>query len=384
MKNKFHSISDELLVLHEHLRKKWPKLRRVAIALYDNETDMLHSFIRSSQHKDILNHYSYKLSEVGSLLEIAQTNKPRIIENLNVLTKSPTQHSQELIGNGFESSFTVPLYLNENLLGFIFFDATATKYFTTAIQESLLDYARLLESLIISEVLPIKSIQGLVKTTRQIAKVRDEETGNHLARMSHYMELIALELAQTHGFNDEEIEYMWFYASLHDIGKIAIPDAILMKPGKLTKEEFEIIKTHIEEGMKIFDMIVKNFNFQQLHHINILKQIISEHHERLDGSGYPKGLKSDEISILGKISAVADVFDALSSPRVYHDALSVEDSLAYLKENTGTLFDEECVDALIVNSERVREIHTMFLDKVESIEDGCTILNANHEYDSRE
>jgi len=363
VKNKFHSISDELIILHEHLRKKWPKLVRIAVALYDSETDMLHTFIRSSQHKDILNHYSYKLSEISSLLEISQTNKPRIIENLEVLAKSSTQHSQELIANGFHSSFTVPLYLNEHLLGFVFFDATETKYFTTTIQSTLLDYARLLESLVISEVLPIKSIKGLVKTTREITKARDEETGEHLTRMSHYVELIALELAEKYGFSDEEIEYMWFYASLHDIGKIAIPDAILMKPGKLTKEEFKIIKTHVNEGIKIFDMIVKNFDFQKLYYLSILKQIISEHHERLDRSGYPKGLKSNEISIVGKITAVADVFDALSTPRVYHNGLSIKDTFTYLKKHTGTLFDEECVNALMVNEERVREIHTMFPDR---------------------
>ena len=365
MRNKYFSISEELLELHEKILKEWPSLLRVAVALYDKETDMLHTFVRASSGEQLLTHYSYELSKSFSLQAVANTRKPRIIKDLQLLQNAKKEHSEQILEHGFQSSFTIPTYLNEHLLGFIFFDASELDYFTPELQSQLLDYSRLLESMLISEILPIRSLIGIISTTRMITGVRDEETGKHLTRMSHYVELIALELAEKYDLSDENIEYMWFYAPLHDIGKIAIPDGILMKPGRLTKPEFEVMKTHVDEGIKMLDMIVKNFDFQQIHHLDILRKIIAEHHEKLDGSGYPKGLKADEISIVGKITAVADVFDALSNRRVYRDSWSIEKTLNYLQENSGTLFDEDCVTAMIKNKERIIKIHDEFQDKFE-------------------
>ncbi len=360
---KYSTLSEEVISLHEFISKEWPKLLRIAVALYDKQTDMLHTFIRSSYIENILNHYSYPLSKINSLKEIAETKQSRVIDDLSVLKSSNTQHSQEIVSNGFKSSFTIPMYLNNNLLGFIFFDSTETKYFNENLIELLLKYSKLIQSLIIVDILPIKSLIGIINTTRDFTKMRDEETGEHLIRMAYYAELIALELSEKYSLSDEDIEYIWFYAPLHDIGKIAIADGILMKPSKLTKEEFKIIKTHVNEGVKMLELITSNFDFQELHHLDILRKVISEHHERVDGSGYPKGLKGDEISIIGKIIAVADVFDALSSNRIYRQALSIDETLQYLKNNINILFDEDCVNALIKNETKVLEIHNKFNDK---------------------
>lgn len=362
MKRKFASISDELIDLHEHIRGQWPYLLRIAVALHDKETGMLHTFIKSTVDVKMLNHYSCELSTAKSLLDISTSHEPRLLQDLSVLEDSQTEHSQTLMKSDFQSSYTVPMYLNDILLGFIFFDSTKLDYFAPQLQKNLLEYSRLLESLIISEVLPIKSLIGMVNTTREITRARDEETGKHLTRMAHYVEIIALEVAYKYNLSDEEIEYMWFYAPLHDIGKIAIPDAILTKPGKLNDEEYRTIMTHVDEGEKMLNMIIANFDFQQLHHLHILKNIITQHHERLDGSGYPKALKSDEISIVGKISAIADVFDAMTSKRVYSDAQSIDEALEYLQENSGILFEKECVDAMIKNKAQLIKIHQQFQD----------------------
>lgn len=263
-------------------------------------------------------------------------------------------------GNGRKGSYTVPLYLNNKLLGFIFYDASEVDYFSDLLISHLVDYSRLIESLIISEILPIKSLIGMINTTRELTQFRDEETGKHLTRMAHYVELIALEVADKYNISDEEIEYMWLYAPLHDIGKIAIPDEILTKPAKLTPQEYKIIQTHVDEGIKMLDMIVKNFDFQEIHHIDILRQIIGEHHERIDGSGYPKALKGDEISVVGKITAIADVFDAMSSHRIYSDAMDLDYVFDYLDTNKGTLFDEDCVNAFISKKEQLIDIYEKF------------------------
>lgn len=364
MKNKFSTISDELIDLHEHIRSEWPYLLRIAIALYDKDTDMLHTFVKSSIDTKILNHYSCELSSTKSLLEISNKQEPRVLKDLSVLKNIQTQHTQEILKSDFHSSFTIPMYLNNLLLGFVFFDSTKLDYFSPQLQQSLIDYSSLLESLIISEILPIKSLIGMVNTTREITKIRDEETGKHLTRMAHYVELIALSLTNKYNLTDEEIEYMWFYAPLHDIGKIAIPDLILMKPSKLTDDEYDIIKTHVLEGSKMLDIIISNFDFQQIHHLDILRQIIMQHHERIDGSGYPYGLKGEDISIVGRITAVADVFDALSSKRVYRNAQSIDETLKYLTDNIDILFDRDCVEAMVSNKDAIIKIHQKFQDEL--------------------
>jgi len=362
MKKKFASISDELIDLHEHIRIEWPYLLRIAVALHDKETGMLHTFIRSTVNVKMLDHYSCELCAAKSLLDMSESHEPRLLEDLSVLKNSQTKHSTTLAQSDFNSSYTVPMYLNDSLLGFVFFDSTKLDYFSPQLQQKLVEYSRLLESLIISEVLPIKSLIGMVNTTREITRARDEETGKHLTRMAHYVEIIALEVADNYNLSDEEIEYMWFYAPLHDIGKIAIPDTVLMKPGKLNDEEYRTIMTHVDEGEKMLNIIISNFDFQQIHHLDILKNIITQHHERLDGSGYPKGLKADQISIAGKITAIADVFDAMTSKRVYSDAQSIDETLQYLQENSGTLFEKECVEAMIKNKAQLVKIHQKFKD----------------------
>lgn len=362
MKQEITSMGQELLRLHEHMCEEWPKLLRVAIALYDQPSDLIHTFVKSSSDIQALEHYSVTLSSVPSLQKVAEKKEPRLIQDLSIFKDSPSIHSKALLEADYKSSFTVPLYLNNKLIGFSFYDSTDSNYFTEKLQQYLIDYSRLMESILISELLPIKALIGMVQTTKEITKFRDEETGEHLIRMAYYVELIATELSNTYDISDEEIEYMRLYAPLHDIGKIAISDDILMKPGVLTPKEYEIIKTHVDEGVRMVDIIVKNFDFQQLHHIDILYSVVSEHHERYDGSGYPKGLKETDISLAGKICAIADVFDAMVSRRVYHRATDPEKVFEYLLERRGTLFDPECVDAFIKCKEKVLKIHEQFKD----------------------
>ncbi len=123
------------------------------------------------------------------------------------------------------------------------------------------------------------------------------------------------------------------------------------------------MKMHVIEGNKMLKMITENFDFQQLHHLDILQQIVSEHHERIDGSGYLKGLKDDEISIVGRITAVADVFDAMSSRRVYSEPIDIDEVFKYMRSIRSTLLDKDCVDSLIKQKVKVLEIFNKFQDK---------------------
>lgn len=163
---------------------------------------------------------------------------------------------------------------------------------------------------------------------------KDPYTQGHSQRVSDYSVLIAQEL----DLSGSEINDIRIGSLLHDIGKIGIPDAILLKAGKLTNEEYEVIKRHPATGVNILG---------QVRLLESVMPSIAEHHERLDGSGYPYKLAGWEISQMGRIVAVADVFDAMTSHRPYRKALSVPEVLSYLKEQSGTLFDNACVQALV-------------------------------------
>ncbi|MDP8298497.1 MAG: HD domain-containing protein [Candidatus Tantalella remota] len=177
------------------------------------------------------------------------------------------------------------------------------------------------------------------------AEYRDWDTGHHLLRMSHYAKAIAKEM-------DLEPKYTEaiLYASLmHDVGKIGIPDNILRKPGKLTPQEWDVMKQHTVIGAQILERSEAEF-------IKMAEGIALSHHERWDGSGYPRGLKGDEISLAARIVAVADVFEAITSKRPYKEAFSVETAFNIIKEGRGTHFDPTVVDAFFEIKDEILNI----------------------------
>jgi HD-GYP domain-containing protein (c-di-GMP phosphodiesterase class II) len=190
--------------------------------------------------------------------------------------------------------------------------------------------------------------------------MRDPETGSHLDRMSRYSRLIAMKLADEYNLSDDFIEHLFMFSPLHDIGKIAIPDSVLLKPGKLNASERNIMKTHAHMGCEIIDDLLKNFDFENIEYIDMLRNIIEYHHENINGHGYPRGIKGDDIPIEARIVAVADVFDALTSARPYKDAWSNTKACALLKDLAGKTLDETCVNALLSNMEDVKNIQKCF------------------------
>ncbi len=174
----------------------------------------------------------------------------------------------------------------------------------------------------------LKTRQQIIRRLGRAAEFKDNETGNHVLRMSHYARLIAL----AHGLGDETADIIFNTAPMHDIGKIGIPDSILLKPGKLNSEEWEIMHQHPVMGAEIIGQ-----------HENELLQtarvIALSHHEKWDGSGYPGGLKGEEIPLEGRVVAIADVFDALVSVRPYKKAYPVDESLKIMEAAIGSHFD---------------------------------------------
>lgn len=153
------------------------------------------------------------------------------------------------------------------------------------------------------------------------------------------------------------------YSPLHDIGKIGIPDSILRKPGKLDDAEFKVMMTHPEKGSEIINTILKDFGLGTFGHVYIMRNIAEYHHEAIDGSGYPKGLKGDEIPIEARISAVADIFDALTTRRTYKAPWSNEEAFTMLGRLTDTKLDRDCVEAMLKNIDKIVEIQQRFRDE---------------------
>ncbi|PUE66305.1 HD domain-containing phosphohydrolase [Arcobacter lacus] len=192
----------------------------------------------------------------------------------------------------------------------------------------------------------IEEIQKeIIFTMGSIAESRSKETSEHIERVAKYTELIALEL----GLEPKEAKMLKLASPMHDIGKIAIPDYILNKPAKLTPEEFEIVKTHTIKGYEMLNLSERPL-------LKTAAIIALTHHEKYDGTGYPKGLKGEEIPLYGRITAIADVFDALAHERCYKKAWRVDKIVEYIKEERGKHFDPKLVDLFFENFDKILEI----------------------------
>jgi putative two-component system response regulator len=201
-----------------------------------------------------------------------------------------------------------------------------------------------------------------------LAETRDNETGNHIRRTQHYVKALALRLREHSRFADilspEAIEMMYKSAPLHDIGKVGIPDHILLKPGRLTEEEFEIMKRHTTLGRDAIEAAEEGLDLE-VSFLRFAKEIAYAHQEKWDGSGYPLGIGGDDIPVSARLMAVADVYDALISRRVYKEPMVHEAAVAIIEHSAGSHFDPDMVAAFLDISEEFAAIAQRFADSGE-------------------
>lgn len=193
----------------------------------------------------------------------------------------------------------------------------------------------------------------MITRLSRAAEFRDPETGAHIQRMANYSRLIAEQL----GLSGEQQDLILRAAPMHDVGKIAIPDHILLKPGRLDDAELVIMRTHAEKGYEILRESKSRL-------LDLAALIAWTHHEKFDGSGYPRGLQGEAIPLEGRIVAVADVFDALTSERPYKKAWEIPRTLEWLRQHAGGHFDPACVDAFLARLDDVLEIRRSYQDEV--------------------
>jgi len=191
-----------------------------------------------------------------------------------------------------------------------------------------------------------------------LAEIRDNETGEHILRTQRYVRVLANQLKDHPNFSatlsDEIITLMFKSAPLHDIGKVGIPDAILLKPGKLTDEEFTIMKTHASLGAEALNVAKRELGDNSF--LRFAREIALTHHEKWDGSGYPQGLSGSDIPLSGRLMAVADVYDALISKRVYKPAFSHDKAVEIIREGRGSHFDPDVVDAMDATEDQFKAV----------------------------
>lgn len=358
------NLTERLEQLHANILERFPGVLRIACALYDPETDLLKTFINSTSAGKAISGYEYPLSQSSSLSALMASGESRVIDNIKASIPASTEHSNWLLEQNYCSSFTIPMINGSNFIGFIFIDSNLDNYFSDLIQRDLILFANMITMTISVELSAVHSLLATARVARDFAHLRDFETGMHLTRMALFSRLIAKRIKKQFKLTDEIIEHIYLFAPLHDIGKIGIPDRLLLKPGKLDAEEYELVKQHVAKGEHIIRQVLEGYQLAYLDDSRIMLNIVANHHELMDGSGYPRGLTAEQIPIEARIITVADIFDALTSKRPYKTPWTIDDALTELEKmvSLGKL-DPHCVKALIDEKEQTTHIVQHYLDQ---------------------
>jgi putative two-component system response regulator len=218
-------------------------------------------------------------------------------------------------------------------------------------------------------ILGLETRDLAIFTLAKSVEARDSHTGNHLERVRRYTRTLGEYLADLPAFRDlidaEYLRLLYMTSPLHDIGKVAIEDAVLLKPGRLTADEFEVMKTHTIKGAETLEAALAQNHDSAF--LRMARDIAVTHHERYDGTGYPAGLAGKEIPLCGRIVALADVYDALTSKRVYKDAFSHKQARKLILTGSGTQFDPDIVDAFLAVESQFLAVREQFADEVPAL-----------------
>ena len=362
--NKHIPLQEKLVAAHNSLSELFPFIARIAIAIYDPETGILKTYLHSSGDDHPLENYQALLEDAPSLKNILDKGMPRVINNMLTFEGGEHEHTRRIGRQGYAASYTMPMFNEGQFFGFMFFNSYEKDVFEEKVLREIDLYGHMISLMVINELSTIDTLKAAVKTTGSITHCRDPETGSHLDRMSRYSRLIASTLSEKYDLDDAYIEHVFMFSPLHDIGKIGIPDSILLKPSSLDSDEESIMKTHASKGRAMIDELLQNFGLESIKYVDVLRNIAEFHHEAVNGSGYPSGKKGNEIPLEARIVAVADVFDALTSKRSYKTAWANNEAIDTLKQLSGEILDQDCVNALLDNMDQVEQIQKQFSENI--------------------
>jgi len=362
--NRNAPLREKLIAAHQAVQKILPFVARIALTLYDPETRVLKSYLHSSANHEPMEHYQAIIDSAPSLVEMLKRGRPRVINNMLTTEQDVHEHSKRIGREGYAASYTLPMFNNGDFMGFLFFNSFEKDVFSESVLGQLDLYGHMISLMVVNELSNISTLSAALKTTGHITHHRDPETGSHLDRMSRYSRLIARALADRYQLDDDYIEHIFMFSPLHDIGKIAIPDRILLKPDTLTEDELRVMRTHPLRGQEMIVDLLANFGLENTEHVDMLRNIAVYHHEAVNGGGYPEGRSGADIPLEARIVAVADVFDALTSRRPYKEAWDNDRAFDTLRSMTGEQLDRDCVDALLSQREEIEAIQQRFRENV--------------------
>lgn len=357
------SISEPLTYILNTFSSHIP-CNRIMIALTNGSNIYSHTVV--SDYTPLLKEgYTIGLSQT-SLQSVLQTKECRIINNYNTYLKQhPKSEAASLIlQEGIISSLACPLILNNASIGVLLFSSKQPDTYAEehASMSKLIagSIAIALERILIADNLilpPIVSFARLVET-------KGSDNRFHIERIQNYSKILAEALAGSDKYKNiidrQFIADIYKFSPLHDIGKIGIADGLLLKPGTLSAEEFEVVKKHTVFGAELLRKAGNDGLVNGRNYFDMAIQIAESHHEKYDGTGYPHSLADDSIPLAARIVAVADVFDALTSRRVYKNALDIEASMQIIDKESGRSFDPDVVAALNDRIEQVVRIYKKY------------------------
>jgi diguanylate cyclase (GGDEF)-like protein len=344
------SLRDQLGVLHRQINRNVPVIDQICVAIYEPATGRLSTALQIAEDGGMLSSYSAILANVPSLMALVESRLPRVINDVRSETSGRSPHSQFLQVMQYRSSYTIPIFVHDDFVGFVFLDSHRPAAFTDDFLAAWNGHLNMIQMLICQEMFVVRALHGTSHAVRHAAHFGDVETSHHLQRMARYSRVIAAELTAQRALSDEFVDLTFLFAPFHDIGKLGVARSVLLKPNSLTTTEQESMAAHVDLGSRIVEMLIDEYKLSQFSGIRVLRNIVSGHHEMLDGSGYPRGLKGDQIPLETRIVTVADIFDALTSRRPYKEPWSMQRAFAELRKmvSAGKL-DADCVAALVTH-----------------------------------
>lgn len=350
---------------HKMFCRQCPGLDRIGIALFDDATRLVKTFLASPLTGNPLTNYQLPLAEAESLAAAAIPGQARIVNDLQLFAQGKNEHTQKIRDLGMCSSYTLPIFEQDILRGFVFFNSRQRGYFQANTLAQVPLFAHFLVQMVLNHQATLRTLVSALRITSRMMHYKDPETSSHLKRMASFSQLIAQEMVarQQIVLDDEGIDHIYRFAPLHDVGKIGIPDDILLKPSRLDSNEWTVMKTHSGIGRAIVDQLISEFGFSSLPDIEILRHIAELHHEKIDGSGYPYGLCGGQVPVAARIVSVSDIFDALTSERPYKEAWTNHAAFAELEMLVQkNRLDADCVAALQNRLAEVETVQQCFID----------------------
>jgi HD-GYP domain-containing protein (c-di-GMP phosphodiesterase class II) len=357
-------LNQKLKVIHNMIKKRFNFVDRISVALYDRNSKILKTFLASSGRDYPLEFYDTELEKATSLMEIVRTKRPRVINDLSVFQQGEHEHTKSILDQGYRASYTTAIFFGDELGGFIFFNSYQTDCFDETSTETLDVFSHLISEMVAHELGNMKAVLSALKTVYEILHLPDIQTGPHLERMSMFCRIIAKELALRgkYDFTDEDVERISLFSRQYDLDKIELPSSILSKKNSSGVKDQVIIKPYTVKSVELIDSMIDKLGIESFEGIDVLRNIAMYHHEKIDGSGYPLGLKRDKIPIEARIVAVADIFDAMTSQRPYKQAWSNQEAFSMLRRLSRSDVDQDCVEALIKNQNEIEQVQLSFME----------------------